>query len=226
MRRTAEEVTLRDWLGLAERHQRVRLPGTDRGLPDPAHPADPPRRHLARERAGRGSAAAASAPAGSASRRRTLVDVVTRCAKRFGDSQLAQCANQVSSDLMPHGAALHSYSELYTSTADVHARRAGARCARSCGWSAPSGSRAATWRCLREIADPHFEQATDVGSVLWLNGLLGYVDGTAGRRSTPSATSRSSTCRRTSTTYVLHPCLASSVGLVARPAAAPVRETP
>ena len=45
-----------------------------------------------------------------------LQGVVQRCAKRFGDSQLAQCANQISSDLMPQGAALHDYSELFTST--------------------------------------------------------------------------------------------------------------
>jgi hypothetical protein len=42
--------------------------------------------------------------------------VVQRCAKRFGDSQLAQCANQISSDLMPKNAALQEYSELFTST--------------------------------------------------------------------------------------------------------------
>ena len=45
-----------------------------------------------------------------------LQAVVQRCAKRFGDSQLAQCANQISSDLMPENAALHDYSELFTST--------------------------------------------------------------------------------------------------------------
>src|SRR6185295_16141076 len=45
-----------------------------------------------------------------------LERVVQRCAKRFGDSQLAQCANQISSDLMPKNAALHDYSELITST--------------------------------------------------------------------------------------------------------------
>ena len=45
-----------------------------------------------------------------------LQAVVQRCAKRFGDSQLAQCANQISSDLMPPNAALHDYSELFTST--------------------------------------------------------------------------------------------------------------
>src|SRR5215469_7628516 len=45
-----------------------------------------------------------------------LQTVVQRCAKRFGDSQLAQCANQISSDLMPADAALLEYSELFTST--------------------------------------------------------------------------------------------------------------
>ncbi len=43
-------------------------------------------------------------------------DVVARSAKRFGDSQLAQCANQVSSDMMPKNAALQNYSEVFTST--------------------------------------------------------------------------------------------------------------
>src|SRR5262245_29359047 len=46
----------------------------------------------------------------------TLQEVVQRCAKRFGDSQLAQCANQISSDMMPKNAALQNYSELFTST--------------------------------------------------------------------------------------------------------------
>ena len=41
-----------------------------------------------------------------------LHDVVARCAKRFGDSQLAQCANQVSSDLMPGQAALQQMTDL------------------------------------------------------------------------------------------------------------------
>src|SRR3984957_2583116 len=45
-----------------------------------------------------------------------LQGVVQRCAKRFGDSQLAQCANQISSDLMTQSAALQDYSELFTST--------------------------------------------------------------------------------------------------------------
>src|SRR5260370_39930642 len=45
-----------------------------------------------------------------------LHEVIGRCAKRFGDSQLAQCANQISSDLMPKNASLHNYSQLVPST--------------------------------------------------------------------------------------------------------------
>ena len=141
-----------------------------------------------------------------------LRQVVVRCAKRFGDSQLAQCANHVSSDLMPLGAASHTYSELYTSTQSYIAgvleemrslvRLVGAvRFPRS------------DLEGLREIADPHFDGATDLGAVLWMNGLLGYVDaegrdvfytlGDVDEFKLPGDV----------VTYVVHPCLASSVGL-------------
>jgi hypothetical protein len=99
MRQPTAEVTLRDWLGLAsvtnEWGARERI-------------EDYLIRHtrlIRQRRAGRDRVPEAA-----------VRDVVARCAKRFGDSQLAQCANQVSADLMPQGAALHSYSELYTST--------------------------------------------------------------------------------------------------------------
>jgi hypothetical protein len=59
---------------------------------------------------------------------------------------------------------------------------------------------------------------------LWLNGLLGYVDedgrdtfyslGDVEEFHLPADVS----------TYAIHPCLASSVGLLAQPAAEPVRE--
>src|SRR6201986_2539205 len=110
-----------------------------------------------------------------------LERVVQRCAKRFGDSQLAQCANQISSDLMPKNAALHDYSELFTSTQayisgvqeDVRSfvRMIGVdRFAR------------ADLLALQEVADLHFEKTTDLASVLWQNGLLGYVDDAGQRR--------------------------------------------
>ena len=104
-----------------------------------------------------------------------LQGVVQRCAKRFGDSQLAQCANQISSDLMPKNAALHNYSELFTSTqAYISGVQEDVRSfVRMIGVDRFSR---ADLEALQEVADLHFEKATDLASVLWQNGLLGYVD--------------------------------------------------
>jgi Protein tyrosine and serine/threonine kinase len=140
-----------------------------------------------------------------------LQGVVQRCAKRFGDSQLAQCANQISSDLMPQGAALHDYSELFTSTQayisgvqeDVRSfvRMIGVdRFAR------------ADLLALQEVADLHFEKTTDLASVLWQNGLLGYVDESGRRRFYSMGDIEQFHFPPDVGMYVLHPCLMYAVG--------------
>jgi Protein tyrosine and serine/threonine kinase len=140
-----------------------------------------------------------------------LQGVVQRCAKRFGDSQLAQCANQISSDLMPQGAALHDYSELFTSTQayisgvqeDVRSfvRMIGVdRFAR------------ADLLALQEVADLHFEKTTDLASVLWQNGLLGYVDEAGRRRFYSMGDVEQFHFPPDVGMYVLHPCLMYAVG--------------
>jgi Protein tyrosine and serine/threonine kinase len=140
-----------------------------------------------------------------------LQEVVQRCAKRFGDSQLAQCANQISSDLMPKNAALHDYSELFTSTQayisgvqeDVHSF------VRMIGVDRfPRGDLMA----LQEVADLHFEEATDLASVLWQNGLLGYVDEDGRRRFYSMGDIEQFHFPPEVSTYVLHPCLVYAVG--------------
>jgi Protein tyrosine and serine/threonine kinase len=140
-----------------------------------------------------------------------LQGVVQRCAKRFGDSQLAQCANQISSDLMPKNAALHNYSELFTSTQayisgvqeDVRSfvRMIGAD-------QFPRADLVA----LQEVADLHFEKATDLASVLWQNGLLGYVDEIGRRRFYSMGDIEQFHFPPEVGTYVLHPCLVHAVG--------------
>src|SRR5499426_444259 len=140
-----------------------------------------------------------------------LQRVVQRCAKRFGDSQLAQCANQISSDLMPKNAALHNYSELFTSTQayindvqeDVRSfvRMVGAdRFPRS------------DLEGLREVAGEHFENATDLASVLWQNGLLGYIDEAGRRRFYSLGDVEEFHFPPEVDTYVLHPCLVHAMG--------------
>ncbi len=140
-----------------------------------------------------------------------LTGVVQRCAKRFGDSQLAQCANQVSSDLMPAGAALHDYSELFTSTqAYISGVQEDIRSfVRMIGVDRfPRGDLSA----LQEVADLHFDQATDLSSVLWQNGLLGYVDEAGRRRFYSMGDVEQFHFPPEVATYVLHPCLVHAVG--------------
>ena len=134
-----------------------------------------------------------------------------RCAKRFGDSQLAQCANQISSDLMPKNAALHNYSELFTSTqAYISGVQEDVRSfVRLIGVDRFSR---ADLEALQEVADLHFEKATDLASVLWQNGLLGYIDESGRRRFYSMGDVEEFHFPPDVGTYVLHPCLVHAVG--------------
>lgn len=140
-----------------------------------------------------------------------LQRVVQRCAKRFGDSQLAQCANQISSDLMPKNAALHDYSELFTSTqAYISGVQEDVRAfVRLIGVDRFSR---ADLKALQEVADLHFENATDLPSVLWQNGLLGYIDESGRRRFYAIGDVEEFHLPPDVGTYVLHPCLVHTVG--------------
>jgi Protein kinase domain len=137
--------------------------------------------------------------------------VVQRCAKRFGDSQLAQCANQISSDLMPQGAALHDYSELFTSTqAYISGVQEDVRSfVRMIGVDRFSRG---DLEALQEVADLHFERATNLAAVLWQNGLLGYLDEAGRRRYYSMGDIEQFHFPPEVATYVLHPCLVNAVG--------------
>jgi hypothetical protein len=140
-----------------------------------------------------------------------LQGVVQRCAKRFGDSQLAQCANQISSDLMPENAALQEYSDLFTSTqAYISGVQEEVRyLVRMIGVDRFSREDLAT---LQEMTDLHFEMTTDLASVLWQNGLLGYVDESGRRRFYSMSDVEQFHFPPDAGTYVLHPCLVYAVG--------------
>ncbi len=143
-----------------------------------------------------------------------LEGVVQRSAKRFGDSQLAQCANQISSDLMPENAALQDYSELFTSTqAYISGVQEDVRSfVRMMGVDRFSRGDLAA---LQEVADLHFEKTTHLASVLWQNGLLGYVDESGQRRFYSMGDVEQFHFPPDVDTYVLHPCLMYAVGGIA-----------
>jgi Protein tyrosine and serine/threonine kinase len=140
-----------------------------------------------------------------------LQGVVQRCARRFGDSQLAQCANQISSDLMPQDAALYDYSELFTSTqAYISGVQEEVRSfVRMIGVDRFSRGDLVA---LQEMADMHFEKATNLASVLWQNGLLGYLDEEGRRRFYSMGDVEQFHFPPEVSTYVLHPCLVYAVG--------------
>jgi hypothetical protein len=140
-----------------------------------------------------------------------LQAVAQRCAKRFGDSQLAQCANQISSDLMPESAALHDYSELFTSTQTyISGVQDDLRSfVRLIGVDRFSR---ADLEALQEVVDLHYQQVTDLASVLWQNGLLGYVDETGRRRFYSMGDVEDFHFPPDVATFVLHPCLVHAVG--------------
>jgi Protein tyrosine and serine/threonine kinase len=137
--------------------------------------------------------------------------VVQRCAKRFGDSQLAQCANQISSDMMPGNAALYDYSELFTST-QAYIRGVQEDLRSFVRMIGVDRFPRADLVALQEVADLHFEKATDLPSVLWQNGLLGYVDESGRRRFYSMGDVEEFHLPPEVGTYVLHPCLVYAVG--------------
>src|ERR1700678_1857354 len=140
-----------------------------------------------------------------------LEGVVQRCAKRFGDSQLAQCANQISSDMMPGNAALHNYSELFTSTqAYISGVQEDLRSfVRMIGVDRFSRG---DLEALQEVADLHFEKATELAFVLWEDSLLGYVDELGAYRFYSMGDIEEFHFPPDVGTYVLHPCLVNAVG--------------
>src|SRR5271166_3557540 len=140
-----------------------------------------------------------------------LKAVVRRCAKRFGDSQLAQCANQVSSDLMPRNAALHNYSELYTST-QAYMRDVQEDIRRFVGMIGTDRFPRSDLDGMQELADMTFDRATDLAAVLWQNGLLGYIDDGGKRRFYSLGDVEQFHLPPEVDTYALHPCLVHSVG--------------
>ncbi|MDY7103060.1 MAG: hypothetical protein S0880_17910 [Actinomycetota bacterium] len=102
--------------------------------------------------------------------------VVSQAACRFGNAQLRQCANQVSADTMPERAADHGYSHVYTTENGYSAgvERDIRDLIRMIGVDRFDN---ATLHVLRFCANERFNNATDLPSVLWQNGLLGYEDG-------------------------------------------------
>ena len=73
--------------------------------------------------------------------------------------------------------------------------------------------RGATSTSCAPSADDRFESRTDVASVLWQNGLLGYVDGRGGPTYFSIGDAEDFRLPSDVSEYVFHPCVVASSGI-------------
>jgi hypothetical protein len=141
-----------------------------------------------------------------------LSSVVSRAAKRFGDSQLAQCGNQVSSDLMPKHAVLRNFSDVYLST-QAYTQGVVSEIRNFIKLVGTDRFTRSDLGEMREMANVHFERTTDLASVLWQNGLLGYIDESGQPRYYSLGDVDEFFFPEDIAEYIFHPCLVHSVGI-------------
>jgi hypothetical protein len=208
---SADQPSVGDWLGI----DTVRTQG---GVPEPVedyllrHTRLIPRdvielgNMLCRETARHKRSGASGLPEDVLSR------VVSRAAKRFGDSQIAQCGNQVSSDTMPKHAVLRNFSDVYLRT-PAYTQGVVSEIREFIKLVGTDQFSRSDLGQLREMANVHFEGTTDLASVLWQNGLLGYLDGHGQPRYYSLGDIDEFFFPEDIAEYVFHPCLVHSVGI-------------
>jgi hypothetical protein len=138
--------------------------------------------------------------------------VVSRASKRFGDSQLAQSGNQIAADTMPKDAARHGYSEVYTSTMEYLAGidQQVREIIREVGYDRFSREEL---ELIEMRAAEKFDSSTSFPSVLWQNGLLGYVDPGGETRFYSHTDMDQFDIPAGAASYVFHPCVIDSVAI-------------
>jgi hypothetical protein len=137
-------------------------------------------------------------------------ETVSRAAKRFADSQLAQCANQLAADSMPRHAVLKDYSETYIASQeyaegireDIKAVLAQFGCDRFDA----DALEFMTADARRRLQD----ESVHLDSILWQNGLLGFTRGDRDYFYSLDNMDQFNIPREVDG-YVLHPCVLDAV---------------
>jgi hypothetical protein len=135
--------------------------------------------------------------------------VVGMAGKRAGDAQLAQCASQISADMMPRDAAKKGYADFFVSNqeyaATVRDRLKGVLATVGKDRFPPE-----ELKLLDDMGRVEFDGLTKVSAVLWQAGLLGYVDsGRCRFYSLAGVGDMDVPCDAEE--YVLHPCVLDAV---------------
>jgi hypothetical protein len=141
---------------------------------------------------------------------------VAAASRNFGTDQIQQCANQISADMAPQRSAEHRYAELYFG-ADAYLRNHVVDTIRHC--LLDIGVDRFGVAALRTAQDEFAKEVdghSDLPTVLWQNGLLGFTgrrDGVAGTYFYRMGGINDLQPPLTETEYVLHPCLIDAVGV-------------
>ena len=140
----------------------------------------------------------------------TIRSAVSRTARRFGDSQLAQCANQIAADLMPRHAAVKGYSDTYIGSQEYTRGIKDDLLTLIAVTLETDVFAASQMKALQTEADNLFGAPIHLPAVLWQNGLLGYdcKDGECFYSLTEMDQFDVPLDRDM---YVLHPCLLDTV---------------
>jgi hypothetical protein len=147
--------------------------------------------------------------------------VVSRAARRFGDSQIAQSANQLGADLMPANAHSAGYSGSYVGSQEYAVSLQGSikQLIRGIGkdeFGVEELDR------LDERARVELGEDAHLSAALWQNGLVGYRDG-SDCIFYSLADIDSFDIPRETRQFVLHPCVLDSVPGVQSTGSKPVR---
>jgi hypothetical protein len=153
---------------------------------------------------------------GGAPTQDTVRRTVAVAAAAFGNDQIQQCANQISADMAPSRSAQHGYAELYVGRQGYFRDAVVEKLREGLLMIGVDRFDADTLQSARDLLRQQFDGQTDFASVLWQNGLLGFV----GRRNGGDGTFFYSMSGLTDLQpplaereYVLHPCLIDAVGL-------------
>jgi hypothetical protein len=139
-----------------------------------------------------------------------LREIVSNCARGFGDSQLAQCAGEISAAVMPRHAVHRGFSDAYLDNQEFVDWVCGELRAliRHIGVDRMTADHVAE---LRNRGSEVFEKHVDVATILWHSKLLGYATGRGECRFYSLVNASSFKLPDDRDEYVLHPCLLDSV---------------
>lgn len=103
-----------------------------------------------------------------------IKESVSYSARIFGNEQLAICANHISSNIMPENAAIHNYSDFYTGNKE-HEKLVKDNLVEVIIFIGKDRFSLDELMLGKEYSREIFNNDVDVFSILWMNGLLGYV---------------------------------------------------